>query len=224
MDHNELTGDVPSELRQLSRLRWLSLDHNRLTGEILSELGELSQLQWLSLDRNQLTGEIPAELGQLSRLWALHLQHNPLTEAIPVELGNLSQLQPFSYGGNLLTGSVPLGLSYLPEVYVLNIAATRTDETRMKVTWDDPVDPTVSYEYRLRDAAGNWTEWVVIEDPQPMSMVGEMVTIEWTLAGLPSDVHYTYISVRPSNRNGVGPAMSALVRPIETASDNGVSN
>ena len=76
-----------------------------------------------------------AELGQLSRLWALHLQHNPLTEAIPVELGNLSQLQPFSYGGNLLTGSVPLGLSYLPEVYVLNIAATRTDETRMKVTW-----------------------------------------------------------------------------------------
>ena len=160
----------------------------------------------------------------LTQLRELHLCCNRLTGETPAELGNLFQLQQFSYRGNLLTETVPLELSYLPEVYVLNMAASRMDETQMKVTWDDPVDPTVSYEYRIRDTAGNWTEWLVIEDPQPMPMVGKMVTIEWTLAGLPSDVHYTYISVRSSNSSGVGPAMSALVRPIETASDNGVSN
>ena len=202
----------------------MDISGSDLTGEISAGLEHLTQLREFHLYCNRLTGEIPAQLGQLSQLWALHLQHNQLTEAIPSKLGNLSQLQQFSYRSNLLTETVPLELSCLPEVYVLNMAASRMDETQMKVTWDDPVDPTVSYEYRIRDTAGNGTEWLVIEDPQPMPIVGDMVTIEWTLAGLPSDVHYTYISVRPSNSSGVGPAMSALVRPIETASDNGLSN
>ena len=173
----------------------------------------------MSLDRNQLTGEIPAELSQLSQLWALHLQHNQLKEAIPGELGQLSNLQQFSYRGNLLTGSVPYELSHLPEVYVLNLTADRMDSSQVKLTWDDPVDPTVIYEYRFRDAAGTWTDWVVIEDPQPMPKVGDMVTIEWILTGLPTDVQYTYISVRAGNGNGLGPATSALVKPVEATGD-----
>ena len=45
------------------RVTHLSLSFNQLTGEIPAELGDLTNLKGLWLDRNQLTGEIPAELG-----------------------------------------------------------------------------------------------------------------------------------------------------------------
>ena len=101
----------------------------------------------LYLHSNQLTGPIPAELGQLSHLHRLHLQYNQLTGPIPAELGQLSFLDEFSFRGNRLTGAVPAGLSHLPDVYVLNLRATRAGPDRIKVTWDDPGDPDASYEY-----------------------------------------------------------------------------
>jgi len=59
---NQLTGEIPSELGNLSNLTGLDLSGNPLTGEIPSELGKLSNLECLYLYSNQLTGEIPSEL------------------------------------------------------------------------------------------------------------------------------------------------------------------
>jgi len=47
--------------------------HNQLTGNIPSELGLLSNLQELHLEGNQLSGNIPSELGLLTSLEMLHL-------------------------------------------------------------------------------------------------------------------------------------------------------
>ena len=44
-----------------------------MTGEIPTELGNLSNLETLDLGGNQLTGEIPTELGSLSNLQGLYL-------------------------------------------------------------------------------------------------------------------------------------------------------
>ena len=60
----QLTGEIPTELGQLSQLEQLILGGTQLTGAIPAGLGQLTQLQRLSLIRNQLTGEIPAELSQ----------------------------------------------------------------------------------------------------------------------------------------------------------------
>ena len=65
---NQLTGDIPAELGNLSNLHELSLSGNQLAGDIPTELGNLSNLQGLYLSGNQLTGEIPTELGNLSNL------------------------------------------------------------------------------------------------------------------------------------------------------------
>ena len=107
---NELTGEIPSELGDLSSLRDLDLDHNRLTGEIPAELGELTSLFVLSLRWNQLTGEIPTELGDLPKLQHLDLDHNQLTGEIPTELASISRLSGLSLNGNELTGSIPVAL------------------------------------------------------------------------------------------------------------------
>ena len=93
---NQLTGEIPTELGNLSSLTQLSLSINQLTGEIPTELGNLSSLTRLSLSSNQLTGEIPTELGNLSSLQRLWLNNNQLTGEIPTELGNLSNLTQLS--------------------------------------------------------------------------------------------------------------------------------
>ena len=223
LSHNQLTGSIPAELGRLgqphplfsSTLYALHLQHNQLTGEIPAELSQLDQLNKLHLQHNQLTGEIPTELGQLSQLRELHLQHNQLTGAIPTELGQLSQLREFSFRGNRLTGPVPTPLRHLPDVYVLNLAASWVGPGRMKVTWDDPGDPLASYEYQIRDTTRTWTDWAEIEDPETTLRSGEGVIIEWTLTGLPTDIDIVFIGVRASNRNGLSPEAIATVRPLE---------
>jgi len=46
----------------------LSLDNNELSGEIPPEIGELTALETLNLSENKLTGSIPSELGNLKKI------------------------------------------------------------------------------------------------------------------------------------------------------------
>ena len=224
LSDNQLTGTIPVELGQLFRLLWLALDHNQLTGMIPAELGQLSRLYGLLLNHNQLTGTIPAELGQLSRLLELHLQHNQLAGAIPTELGQLTQLREFSFRGNGLEGAVPTPLNQLPDVYVLDLAASWVGSSQIKATWDDPGDPTVSYEYRFwNPLQPPWSEWTKITDPETTLREGEGRTIEWTLTVLPATsedrfrIVYTAIGIRARNRKGYGPEKIAELRPLEAS-------
>ena len=116
---NQLTGDIPPELGNLSSLGLLGVAANQLTGEIPPELANLANLEKLFLFGNELTGEIPPELGLLANLRSLALLSNRLTGEIPPELGDLANLSYVHLGGNELTGEIPpelgdlAGLSYL---------------------------------------------------------------------------------------------------------------
>ena len=92
---NGLSGQIPSQLGNLSNLTTLSLEANRLSGEIPSQLGNLSDLQTLFLNSNRLSGEIPSQLGNLSNLEELTIADNQLSGEIPSQLGNLSNLMGF---------------------------------------------------------------------------------------------------------------------------------
>ncbi len=59
---NQLTGQMPSELNNLSNLTRLDLSWNQLSGSIPPELGSLSNLTYLSLGANQLSEEIAVVL------------------------------------------------------------------------------------------------------------------------------------------------------------------
>jgi Leucine-rich repeat (LRR) protein len=86
----------------------LNIQNNGLSGSIPTELGNLSRLGVLYLSRNQLSGSIPTELGNLSRLEELYLSENQLSGSIPAELGNLSNLNRLYLGSNELCGNIPL--------------------------------------------------------------------------------------------------------------------
>ena len=105
-----LSGQIPSEIGNLSELEKLIFLDNELTGEIPTELGKLTRLKLLDLGSNEFTGSIPIDLSSLTKLQRLWLDNNRLTGTIPPELGDLPSLEEIYLSGNQLTGCVPVSL------------------------------------------------------------------------------------------------------------------
>ena len=121
LPRNELTGGIPPELGGLPDLRRLDLRDNRIGDEIPPALGDIAYLDELDLRGNQLEGAIPAALGNLGSLRRLYLSENDLTGEIPSDLGNLDRLERLYLTDNDLAGEIPpaLGdLTGLRQLYV----------------------------------------------------------------------------------------------------------
>ena len=107
------------------RVTHVYLSQNELNGEIPVELGDLTNLEQLSLSQNMLSGAIPAKLGDLASLQILYLAQNELSGAIPAEMGDLASLQQLYLNGNTdLAGPLPLTLPALSQLSVLDIRET----------------------------------------------------------------------------------------------------
>ena len=117
---NDLEGAIPPELGNLSRLTLLALHSNEIGGSLPPELGGLANLKYLSVGRNRLTGPIPPELGRLSELRTLYAGNNLLTGPLPSELGSLSNLEVLGLHWNPLTGPIPPELGNLSSLRYLN--------------------------------------------------------------------------------------------------------
>ena len=93
---NHLTGEIPREIGELPRLRWLVLENNSLTGPIPPSIGRLGHLIVLNLGNNRLTGPLPARLGDAMALVFLRLSGNPLQGLLPENMTRL-RLRDFDY-------------------------------------------------------------------------------------------------------------------------------
>ena len=126
MSGNSIVGPIPAAIGDLSRLETLYLSFNPLAGEIPPEIGQLSNLRVLNLaSTSGLRGSIPAELGELGNLEELSLNDNRLTGRIPPELGNLSNLRRLVLYQNGLTGEVPPALGELSRLEILTLERNR---------------------------------------------------------------------------------------------------
>ncbi|KAK8602090.1 hypothetical protein V6N12_051908 [Hibiscus sabdariffa] len=93
----------------LDYMSGIDLSCNRLTGQIPSEIGNLSELQSLNLSHNNLTGFIPSSLSKLQQIESLDLSYNKLSGIIPIQLMELNSLAVFNVSYNNLSGSIPYG-------------------------------------------------------------------------------------------------------------------
>jgi Leucine-rich repeat (LRR) protein len=119
---NKLTGTIPASLGSLTNLQHLYLFNNQLSGTIPAEIGNLINLEDLELASNQLNGPIPAEIGNLKNLYYLRLYRNNLSSNIPIEIGNLTNLKDLELGINKLSGNIPPELSKLNNLYGLDLS------------------------------------------------------------------------------------------------------
>ncbi|KDO42716.1 hypothetical protein CISIN_1g047563mg [Citrus sinensis] len=97
---NQLTGNVPSEIGDLQKIRVLNLSHNCLSGSIPRSFSNLKMIESLDLSNNRLSGQIPAQLIELNFLSNFNVSYNNLSGLIP-DKGQYSTFDETSYRGNL---------------------------------------------------------------------------------------------------------------------------
>ncbi|KAJ4979914.1 hypothetical protein NE237_010694 [Protea cynaroides] len=98
LSRKNLTGNIPSELTNLTSLAELWLDGNSLTGPVPDFSGCVN-LKIIHLENNQLTGELPSSLADLPGLKELYLQNNSLSGTVPSSL--LKKNLILNYSGNI---------------------------------------------------------------------------------------------------------------------------
>ncbi|KAF0901879.1 hypothetical protein E2562_006491 [Oryza meyeriana var. granulata] len=109
-ENNQLAGELPADMSNLTDLTDLSVSGNRITGSIPASIRLLQKLNSLNLSGNRISGVIPpASFGTLLALTILDLSGNELTGDIPSDLGNLN-FNSLNVSSNQLTGEVPLAL------------------------------------------------------------------------------------------------------------------
>ena len=125
LHNNGLTGQIPTELGQLTNLVLLDFSSNQLSGAIPTELGQLTSLADLDFRKNQLSGMIPTELGQLTNLVLLDFSSNQLSGMIPTELESLSLLEFLVLRDNQLSGMIPTELGQLTNLVLLDFSSNQ---------------------------------------------------------------------------------------------------
>jgi len=134
LQNNNLVGNIPSSLGQLTELDWFNVNNNKLTGSLPSEICNLSKMLHFVVSRNMLSGTFPpciADLPVIARIVAnnnkfagmlpggaaqpslinLHFDNNMFTGGIPSQYANLPGLTYLSVSNNQLSGCYPPVLS-----------------------------------------------------------------------------------------------------------------
>ncbi|XP_010273195.1 PREDICTED: receptor-like protein 12 [Nelumbo nucifera] len=99
LSNNELNGEFPEVLTNLSGLISLNLSGNHIGGEIPTGIANLHQLLSLDVSNNQLSGVIPSSMSSMTFLSSLNLSNNNLSGSIPFS-GQLMAFDESSFNGN----------------------------------------------------------------------------------------------------------------------------
>jgi len=126
---NNLDGEIPESIGNLTHLETLELSFNKLEGSLPLEIGSLKNLSILALHGNNLSGNIPITIGNLSKLTQLHLSSNQLVGEVPTTVVNLKNLEIFNVFDNDLSGNIPTKLVNSKNLKQLLIAENNFNKT-----------------------------------------------------------------------------------------------
>lgn len=110
---NGVRGVFPQWIPSVTTLEEVRLGGNQFSGALPEGIGLLPNLRVLVADRNRLSGVLPQSLCSLATAREINLNQNALSGTIPPCLGGLPLLQSLDLGQNALTGAIPPELGNL---------------------------------------------------------------------------------------------------------------
>ncbi|TXG48414.1 hypothetical protein EZV62_027708 [Acer yangbiense] len=126
LSHSNFSGQIPSEMLELSRLESLDLSANSLLlrqPSLKSVVEKLTKLKKLDLNWINISSSIPNNLGNLSSLTHLSLIECQLQGVIPSSLGNLSKLAFLDISSNEFLGDLPISIANLASLQQLSVSS-----------------------------------------------------------------------------------------------------
>ncbi|KAJ0453530.1 putative leucine-rich repeat-containing, plant-type, leucine-rich repeat domain superfamily [Helianthus annuus] len=136
VSNNNLTGEIPPSICDLTSLHLLDLSFNNITGSIPPCLEKLSNssLTVLNLRSNILQGTIPNIFSTESKLEMIDLSENKLEGQVPRSLENCDSLRLLDLGYNFLEDMFPVWLGALSELQYFQEWSTMK-ETKANTTY-----------------------------------------------------------------------------------------
>ncbi|XP_037491775.1 probable LRR receptor-like serine/threonine-protein kinase At3g47570, partial [Jatropha curcas] len=128
LENNSFHGEIPQQIGNLRRAEVIyfsnnSFQENNLIGQIPSGLFNVSNLEIFEVNDNQLNGSIPSDIGlTLPKLRSLAVAANRFTGLVPISLSNASALEQISFEYNWFSGLVPKDFGKLPFLQFVNFA------------------------------------------------------------------------------------------------------
>ncbi|MAT99718.1 MAG: hypothetical protein CL608_21470 [Anaerolineaceae bacterium] len=175
LHNNALTGVAPFDYGRLSNLEYIDLSVNQLGGSISEAIGDLVALQSLNLANNQLSGPIPATIGQIAPLRNLDLSYNQLNGELPASLANLTALESLRLRANQFTGAIPFGLGELPALAEIDLTLNQLSGTV----------PSALYEVAVHRLWGNQLDGTIFvgnDGRQDVNYLGAAFTLDTAVA------------------------------------------
>ncbi|XP_059077063.1 probable LRR receptor-like serine/threonine-protein kinase At3g47570 [Cryptomeria japonica] len=120
--NNMISGSIPQQIGNLTKLTYLDLGNNLFSGNIPSGIKRFHQLERLYLSGNKLEGSIPSEMGQMQHLGALYLSYNYLSGNIPDSLCSCQQLRYLYLDHNNFSESIPVSLERCQKLELLDLS------------------------------------------------------------------------------------------------------
>jgi Leucine-rich repeat (LRR) protein len=119
---NELTGNLPASLSNLSALSLLDLSYNQISSLIPESIMTLRNLRMLDFSMNNMSGHVPKQIATLSSLERLFLHDNKFSGVLPNNLGNLTRMQYIGLSYNQFSSGVPSSIFYLDNLVLLDLS------------------------------------------------------------------------------------------------------
>lgn len=120
-----MTGELPKEIGQLTKLTFLDLGRQKFSGTLPEELGNCVSLQELDIENNNFSGPLPSSITKLTQLHSLFAQNNKISGELPEGMGKMTALEYLDLDDNQIEGALPVDLVQLPRLRQLDLANNR---------------------------------------------------------------------------------------------------
>ncbi|XP_073226708.1 uncharacterized protein [Cicer arietinum] len=130
----DVISEIPQELWTLTYLtNFRKLGQNYLTGSLPPDIGNLTRMQYMSIGINALSGELPKQLGNLTQLIVFYMDSSGISGPIPPTIASLKNLVTVRFQGNSFEGPIPSSFSNLTSLTELRISGLSNGSSSLEV-------------------------------------------------------------------------------------------